>query len=299
MTKRFSRKHLAPFMALALMASVLVGLGAVAQANHPAGSCIDIAPESDTSPVGDTQTVTVTLRTLEGDACTGAPLTPGKGPITVDFEVTGPNDPDAGNTPDTPDLSCTITKKASECAVSYANPNQGTDTIVGWIDENKNGVIDADEPQDSVTRTTGGGGGGGTPDPTCPGYENDPRNQIVGTAGADNFVGTDGDDIICGLAGNDTLAGGGGNDLLLGGAGADILRGGPGADTLKGGRGNDTLYGGRGNDILRGGLGNDILNGGRGNDQLYGGIGRDTLNGGLNNDTCRGGAGADTRRRCE
>jgi Ca2+-binding RTX toxin-like protein len=295
--KKLSRRHLAPLMALTLFASMLVGFGAVAQANHPANSCIDLTPESDTSPVGTTQTVTATLRTLEGDACTGAPLTAGKGPITVNFEITGPNDTDGGNTPATPDLTCKITKQTSECAVNYANPNVGTDTIVGWIDENKNGAIDADEPQDEVTRTTNTGGGGGGS--TCPGYEGDPRNQIVGTPGNDTFIGTDGDDIICGLGGNDTISGGGGNDLLLGGTGADILRGGPGNDTLRGGRGSDTLYGGAGNDTLRGGLGNDTLFGGRGNDRLFGGIGRDSLNGGRNNDSCIGGAGTDTRRRCE
>lgn len=299
MTKNMFRRQLAPLFAVALFASFLVGsLGTVAQANHPDGSCIDLTPETDTQQVGNTQTITATLRTLVGSACTGDPVTADKGPITVDFEITGPNDPDAGDTPDTPDSSCKVTKKSAECFVNYSNPQTGTDTIIGWIDENKDGVIDADETQDEVTRTstTGGGGGGGD---KCPGYENDPRNQIVGSAGSDTLVGTAEADIICGLAGADTLSGLEGNDLLLGGTGADILRGGPGADTLRGGRGNDTLYGGGGADELRGGLGNDTLYGGRGNDTLLGGIGRDALYGGRNTDTCKGGAGADTKSGCE
>jgi Ca2+-binding RTX toxin-like protein len=279
MLKNRSRKQLAPLMALTLLAGMLVGLGAVAQANHPAGTCIDLSPNTESSTVGGSQTVTATLRTVVDGQCTGDPVLNPDKPIDITFEITGPNDTDGGNTPATPDGSCKITKNQSSCTFTYANPNQGTDTIVGFHDENKNGAIDSGEPQDQVTRTTtAGGGGGGT---TCPGFEKDKRNQIVGTAGDDTLVGTAGDDIICGLGGNDTISGGAGNDLLLGGRGADILRGGLGNDTLRGGRGNDTLYGGRGND------------------KLFGGIGRDSLNGGRNRDSCVGGAGADTRRRCE
>jgi Ca2+-binding RTX toxin-like protein len=76
--------------------------------------------------------------------------------------------------------------------------------------------------------------------PTCPGFANDLRTQVVGTTGADTLIGTAGNDIICGLGGNDRLIGLGGNDLLLGGDG------------------NDTLLGGAGNDIFDGGPGSDI-----------------------------------------
>jgi len=297
MKKNLFRRQLAPLFAVALFATFLVGSVGTAQANHPDGSCIDLTPETATSPVGDTQTVTATLRTLVGSDCTGDPIVAPKGPITVDFEITGPNDTDAGDTPDTPDLSCKITKKSAECFVNYSNPTAGTDTVIGWIDENNDGVIDADETQDEVTRTTGGGGGGGGD--TCPGFASDPRNQIVGSAGSDTLVGTTGDDIICGLGGADTLSGLEGNDLVLGGTGSDILRGGPGSDTLKGGRGNDTIYGGGGADTLKGGLGNDTLYGGRGPDQLSGGIGRDSLYGGGGTDSCAGGAGTDTKKGCE
>jgi Ca2+-binding RTX toxin-like protein len=106
----------------------------------------------------------------------------------------------------------------------------------------------------------------------CPGYEGDPRHDVIGTAGADTLVGTSGADIICSFRGNDTLLGRGGRDLLLAGRGADTLRGGTRGDRLFGGRGSDHLFGGRGN---------DYLNGGRGID------------------TCRGGPGADTLVRCE
>jgi len=111
----------------------------------------------------------------------------------------------------------------------------------------------------------------------CPGYEGDPRNDVIGTSGADTLTGTPGADIICGLRGNDTLLGRGGRDLLLAGGGADILRGGDRADVLRGGGGNDRLFGNRGNDQLFGNGGNDRLDGGAGTDTGVGGAGFDTF----------------------
>jgi Ca2+-binding RTX toxin-like protein len=111
----------------------------------------------------------------------------------------------------------------------------------------------------------------------CPGYEGDPRNDVVGTSGPETLVGTAGADIICAFGGNDTLLGRGGRDLLLGGGGADILRGGGRADRLRGGGGNDRLFGNRGNDRLFGNRGNDRLDGGAGFDRGVGGAGVDTF----------------------
>jgi Ca2+-binding RTX toxin-like protein len=153
--------------------------------------------------------------------------------------------------------------------------------------------------------------------PKCPGYEADPRNQVVGTAAANTLDGTGGADIICGLGGNDTINGLGANDLLLGGDGTDIINGGLGADTLNGGDGNDGsnrnnfddfgdtgLFGDGGNDRLIGGKGTDDLWGGAGTDRLEGGEawdvllgldGNDTLLGGAGNDEVQGNAGNDTK----
>jgi Ca2+-binding RTX toxin-like protein len=142
--------------------------------------------------------------------------------------------------------------------------------------------------------------------PKCPGYEADPRNQVVGTSAANTLNGTGAPDIICGLGGNDTLNGLGGNDLLLGGDGTDTLKGGLGADTLNGGSGNDGvnrstfagfgtigLLGEGGNDKLIGGNGTDDLFGGPGTDRLEGGDAWDVLLGNDGNDTLLAGAGAD------
>jgi hypothetical protein len=110
------------------------------------------------------------------------------------------------------------------------------------------------------------------PGPACPGYESDPRNQVVGTPGADTLAGSGRADVICGLGGNDDLTGLGGRDLVVGGPGADTLSGGVGDDRLSGGTGPDTLSGGGGADRLDGGPGTDL---------------------------CRGGAGSDTAHHCE
>jgi Ca2+-binding RTX toxin-like protein len=142
----------------------------------------------------------------------------------------------------------------------------------------------------------------------CPGFEGDPRNDVVGTSGPETLVGTAGADIICAFGGNDVLIGRGGRDLLLGGRGADLLRGGAGADRLRGGSradvlrggfGNDRLFGNRGNDRLFGNRGNDQLFGNAGRDRLFGNAGRDRLDGGAGFDRGVGGAGLDTFIRCE
>jgi Ca2+-binding RTX toxin-like protein len=124
----------------------------------------------------------------------------------------------------------------------------------------------------------------------CPGHEGDPRNDVIGTSGADVLLGTGGNDIVCGLGGADLLNGRGGNDLLLGGRGADDLRGAAGADRLEGGIGGD---------VLRGGLGADRLFGQAGGDVLLGGAAADRLHGGPGFDRCSGGAGRDSFISCE
>jgi Ca2+-binding RTX toxin-like protein len=84
----------------------------------------------------------------------------------------------------------------------------------------------------------------------CPGHAGDPRNDVVGTQGADTLVGTARNDIICGRGGNDNLFGRAGRDLLLGGKGGDRLRGNRGRDRLNGGSGFDRCVGGPGNDTF-------------------------------------------------
>jgi uncharacterized repeat protein (TIGR01451 family)/CSLREA domain-containing protein len=138
------------------------------------------------------------------------------------------------------------------------------------------------------------------PGAKCPGFEDDPRNQIVGTDADEELVGTAGPDIICGLGGNDTLRGLGDDDLLIGDSGpvnhrprifAAAATG--NKDVLRGGFGKDTLFGNEGKDKLRGGAGDDELNGQLGRDNLGGNNDADTLRGGKGRDRGRGGPGPD------
>ena len=272
---------------------------------------LDCEPETATNPVNTQHTITCTARNSAGQPVAGEAVTftsSGVGTLSA-------NSPTTGN-----DGTVTATITSSQ---------QGTQTVTGTVTDDLNGNEPADVDEcdraandptgtpagacaDSVTKTWTGA----APGAFCPGFENDPRNQVVGTIGPDNLIGTEGADIICGLAGNDTLTGLGGNDLLIGGrgndslsggdgddllrggGGSDVLAGGAGNDTLKGGRGSDVLLGGGGNDLLAGGPGADVLNGGAGSDFLRGGPGNDSMNGGRGRDRCRGGPGRDTAKSC-
>ena len=240
------------------------------------------------------------------------------------------------------------------------------DRIIGECEENDDQRSVARPQGDgcdvgAVEREPSGGGGGGggspspsptvtpsptptpstspspspTPEPECPGFEGDPRNDVIGTPDPDELDGTPEDDIICAFEGDDILRGFEGNDLLLAGPDDDRSFGGPGDDRIRsatgndqadgndgedevrGGRGNDAIDGQEGDDLLRGYENNDDMNGGAGNDRmlgmignddltgdagndlLRGGQGDDNLNAGPNNDECHGGQGQDTVQNCE
>ena len=269
--------------------------GFVVESGAGTAETLDLAPPVDTNPEDTPHTVTATVEDSDGDPVVG---------VTVEFVVTGDN----ATTGDD------VTDGNGEATFTYTGANDGVDTITAFADSDGDGNNDVAEPEDTATKTW-------TIvviEPTCPGFEDDPRNQVVGTSGDDDLSGTAGADIICGLGGTDTLNGRRGNDLLLGGGGRDLLRGGRGSDTLRGGAGADRLLGhagadllvggnaadilrgGDGPDELRGGLGHDSLFGGRGNDRLFGGPGRILLDGGAGNDDLGvGGPGGDTFVRCE
>ena len=132
------------------------------------------------------------------------------------------------------------------------------------------------------------------PDPLfCPGFKNDPRPQIIGTAANNILNGTNADEIICGKAGTDTINGGGGDDLILGGPDNDKIKGQGGDDRVVAGGGADEVNGNGGNDRLRGYPGNDKLNGDDGEDRITGGIDNDTVNGDAGDDKVFGWDGND------
>jgi Ca2+-binding RTX toxin-like protein len=241
---------------------------------------LELTPATDTNDQGAGHTVTARVEDSNGDPVTG---------VTVRFTVTGVN----------PTTGDAVTNASGDATFTWIGTNLGVDTVAAFADSDGDETNDVAEPEDTATKTWVAVP---PPDPTCPGFAGDPRNQVVGTSGPDVLVGTAGADIICGLGGNDSLDGLGGNDLLIGGggndrllgrAGADVLQGGAGADILQGGGGRDVLQGGAGADILQGGAGADVLRGGGGPDILRGGIGPDRLFGGLGNDRLYGNAGND------
>jgi Ca2+-binding RTX toxin-like protein len=235
---------------------------------------LDLTPATATNVEDTAHTVTAHVEDSLGDPVEG---------VTVEFTVTGAN----------PTTGDAVTNASGDATFTYTGANVGDDTITAFADSDGDGTNDVAEPEDTATKTWTVE----PPTPECPGFEGDPRNQVVGDDALDDtLTGTAGDDIICGLGGDDTLIGLGGNDLLIGGSGNDLLRGGAGNDTLRGGGGNDALRGGAGRDTLRGGAGSDNLRGGGGNDTLVGGGGGDTLLGGAGNDTLLGGGGNDTLR---
>lgn len=188
------------------------------------------------------------------------------------------------------------------------------------------GTNDPTQPNNSSSASTTVGAA--LTEEECAGFENDPRDQILGTPAADILIGTAADEVICGLASDDIIRGGGGDDLLLGEGGDDLLNGGPGDDTLNGGEGSDTgdyldnptpidadlkagivhgastdtvigvenLIGSQFADVMRGDAGANSLRGLNGPDLIKGRKGADQLRGNRGKDALGGGRGPDLVR---
>ena len=189
-------------LAVALLAS-MGGVAVPAAANHPS-SCLDLTPETATNPAGANHTITAQLRVITAN-CTGGGVTPTSGPVNVDFEITGPNDVDGGNTPDTPDLTCTVGNNQSSCTVTYSGNGTGTDTIRGWIDHDgltpaQGGQTEADvgetQPNEdsdttdvvSKTWTAGAASRVDCDDQTGPNTESETNPSLSGAASNETYV---------------------------------------------------------------------------------------------------------------
>jgi hypothetical protein len=128
-------------------------MGGTAGASH-ADRTLDLTPEGHNSPVGDRHNVIAALSVAPDTA---------SGPITIHFEITGEGDPGPsgpgsgikgsmntpdGNTPETPDRTCTIQVAATECRVYYRSPELGFGQIRGWIDHDETVEADMSEGPD-------------------------------------------------------------------------------------------------------------------------------------------------------
>jgi Bacterial Ig-like domain (group 1)/RTX calcium-binding nonapeptide repeat (4 copies) len=203
---------------------------------------IDARPEEATNAPGTVHRVTAAVTDREGKPVSG---------VMVTFTESGPGTFVGGGSTAT---ATTDDRGRASAEVTTQTTETGTQTITaslptsGGVDECERAAGDpagapAGNCTDQVTKTWAVA--------VCPGFEGDPRNQVVGTSGDDELVGTAGRDIICGLGGDDVIRARRGRDLVLGGLGDDLMRGGRGNDKLRGGRGPDTAIGGPGIDVCR------------------------------------------------
>ena len=150
------RNHHGPAGPIAFVLGILVlvgQMGGVASANPPPASAggiglveesdgvvktggiltLDCNPEQSTSPTGTTHTVT----------CES--IAPG---ANVDIEVSGANDPDQENTPETPDFTCTTSNDGS-CLFDHGPGDEaGTTTYMAWIDlDGSDATTEADDAE--------------------------------------------------------------------------------------------------------------------------------------------------------
>ncbi len=135
------RPALTLFSVLTLAFAFLVPLAGTALGNHETRT-LQVTPETAENATGSTHTLTATLSAAP-DA--------GEGSIEIDFEITGAGDPDAGNTPLSPDRTCSVAEGATTCTVSYSSIVAGPAEIRAWIDHDKNNATneaDAAEGRD-------------------------------------------------------------------------------------------------------------------------------------------------------
>jgi len=166
----FRSKSLSAVLCISLLLGGALLAAAPAFANHPVDSCLDVEPETDSNPIGTVHTVTATLRNVDGNNCTGTNPHTGGGTVEISFEVSGPGDPDNGDTPATPDFSCTIGNNDSDCIGQFTGAtsatNGSTSTIRGWIDHDganpESGIVEADLQE---VQNEGTGNGGARPEP--------------------------------------------------------------------------------------------------------------------------------------
>jgi hypothetical protein len=101
---------------------------------------LDCSPENTVRPIGSTITITCAAKNALGNEVPNVP---------IDVEATDFGDPDAGNTPGTPDFTCTTGADGS-CAITHTPPTSasrgdGGETLYrAWIDQDGGSAVEAD-----------------------------------------------------------------------------------------------------------------------------------------------------------
>ena len=157
---------------LLVLTALLAASGAVpAGASHPQSLCIDAEPDRhfavSNDDLGDSLTVSRGGSDADHPPDSDCHIEAGStgDSVEIDFEVTGAADPDSGDSPETPDLTCTIEAEASTCSIVPPVSGGGSQEIVAWVDEDQdNQTIELDlaEGQDEDSSS----GDAGEPDNT-------------------------------------------------------------------------------------------------------------------------------------
>jgi hypothetical protein len=129
---------------LLALTALMAASGAVhAGASHPQSLCIDAEPDRNNprSRDGFGDRLEISRGVSDGDhppdsnchteQATGEP-------IEIDFEITGAADPDSGDSPERPDLTCVIEAEESSCRIRPPAPDGGPQEISAWVDVDVN-----------------------------------------------------------------------------------------------------------------------------------------------------------------
>jgi hypothetical protein len=146
---------------MALLAALLIsGLMAPAQASHPTSQCINLEPDPAYPTYSYATDYLSATYGLSDDnhppdqAChTGDAGVAGQD-LNIDFEISGVADPDSSDTPETPDLTCTIAADEQSCSVIPPESGGGDQFIRGWVDiDLDDSTVEADpaEGQDETS----------------------------------------------------------------------------------------------------------------------------------------------------
>ena len=136
MTRARSRRWLSLATALLTMSALLLPLSSTASATTDDNSMtLDVIPEQGVIETGIQHRLTAQITSAGGCLDTAQ--------CNVDFEVeSGPGD--LGNTPESPEHSCSIGAGLTSCSVLFTSPEAGTNVVRGWIDDDGTSNPDAD-----------------------------------------------------------------------------------------------------------------------------------------------------------
>jgi len=142
-------------LALASLAAISAFGVPAAEASHPTQMCLDIESEHTYDTTNDDVLwmltafpgVTDAGHPPEHQGCVTGATESGQdwGGTRIDFEITGDQDPDASDTPETPDATCTVPAGGNGCSLQPRPSGHGTQAFRGWMDLDLNqATVEAD-----------------------------------------------------------------------------------------------------------------------------------------------------------